>query len=84
MSAKTIKTFESKDGKRAIEFQRLSHGSYRFMEFKWWSYDDIEVCRALGEEGYWTGASTSGLYETLEDCMKDAVGILPWFEISND
>lgn len=81
MSAKTIKSFESKDGKRAVEFRQLPHGSYRFFELKWWPHDELEVRKALGEDGYWTGASSSGLYGTLEDCMKDAVGILPWFEM---
>src|SRR5262249_35825101 len=74
---RTIRTFQSPDGNRRLEFYCRSDGLFSFAEF----FLDTEDLRShgLGVETYWALAGDSGIYASLEEAERDAIMMTPWF-----
>lgn len=82
MENEVVQLLFSADARNKIEVSRGSHGRFRYMQFAWRPYDE-EFKRILKREGDWHMGQQSGLFETLEECIRDARLAVPWLDNSS-
>jgi hypothetical protein len=69
-----LKTFTSQDGKRRLEIYSDGRGFFSYEE----SCEAVEDIPDLGPELYWMTSYVSGLYDSEDAAVQDAIMTTPW------
>jgi hypothetical protein len=70
-----VRRYESPDGMRAVAFYVGDHGLVRYSRLDWREPDPDALHQT---SGYWLPTRQSGIYETLDQALKDAAAEIVW------
>jgi hypothetical protein len=72
-----VRKYVSPDGNRAVTFEVGDHGLVRYSLLEWRKPDPDNPYEV---KGYWLPIRESGIYETVNDAVRDAARELDWFK----